>query len=93
MANEDEKRAALRALYAQPQSTEAQRQQQQQMAQVRDLSQLRPVVRESVSEQERNARQVFTFVMANFLAIKPETERDMKRADSQLLRLHEMSRG
>jgi hypothetical protein len=56
MANEDEKRAALRALYAQPQATEAQR--QQQVPQARDLSQMRPEVIRAVSEQERKATQV-----------------------------------
>jgi hypothetical protein len=61
--DEDARREARRAqLLAalNPQSGQAQDQVRQQMQQVRDLSQMRPVVQQSVSEQERRATQVVT---------------------------------
>lgn len=59
----------------------------------RDLSQIRPVVRDDVARRQEDARQVFTFAMAGFVAAKPEIEGEMRRADSQLLRFHQMSQG
>jgi hypothetical protein len=58
----DRKRAALRQLTQNPQTSAAQDQmrQQQQAAVPRDLSQMRPQVIRSVSEQERRAEQVVT---------------------------------
>ncbi|MFH0884081.1 MAG: hypothetical protein V1861_00030 [Candidatus Micrarchaeota archaeon] len=57
----------------------------------RDLSQLRPVVRDDVGRRQEDARQVFTFAMTGFMAAKPEIEREMRRDGSQLLALYQMS--
>ncbi len=84
----ESKRDALLAMHGQ--TGEAQRQVAERQA-TRDLSQLRPVVREDVGRRQEDARQVFTLAMAGFMATKPEIEREMRKADSQLLRFHQMS--
>jgi len=98
MAREEEarnsRRDALLAMHAQ--SGEAQKPpavRPPEMQPPRDLSQLRPVVRDDVGRRQDDARQVFTFAMAGFIAAKPEIEREMRRADSQLLRFHQLEQG
>lgn len=96
MAEEDSRRVrrdALLAMHAQTGEAQKPQVRPPEMQPPRDLSQLRPVVQQSVSEQERNARQVFNFAMAGFVAAKPGIESEMRRADSQLLRFYQMSQG
>ncbi len=97
MAGEEDarrsRRDALLAMHAQTGEAQKPVLRPPEMQPPRDLSQLRPVMQQSMSEQERNARQVFSFAMAGFVAAKPEIETQMRRADSQLLRFYQMSQG
>ncbi len=97
MAGEEDARSsrrdALLAMHAQAGEAQKPAVRPPEMQPPRDLSQLRPVMQQSVSEQERNARQVFNFAMAGFVAAKPEMETQMRRAGSQLLTLYQMSQG
>jgi len=90
MASEEDsrrsRRDALLAMHAQAGGAPRQEMRPPEIQPTRDLSQIRPVVQQSVSEQERNARQVFSVAMGSFIAAKPEIEGQMRRADSQLLR-------
>ncbi len=92
MAGEEDvrrsRRDALLAMHAQAGGAPRQEMRPPEMQPPRDLSQLRPVVQQTVSEQERNARQVFTFAMGGFLGAKPEIEAQMRKSDSQLLRFY-----
>jgi len=91
MPSEDEKRQALRSMFAQ--TREGQVQQRPPEPVVRDLAGVRPVVQQAVTQQEANARQVFAGAMEAFLTTKPEVAAEMRRADSQLLRFHKMTEG
>jgi hypothetical protein len=98
MADSDEGRRARRdavlAMHAQMGETQkAPVARPPEMQPPRDLSQIRPVVRDDVARRQQDARQVFTFAMAGFVAAKPEIETEMRRADSQLLRFHQMAQG
>jgi hypothetical protein len=91
MAEEERRQSRRDALLAMHSQAGAPQMKAPEMKAPRDLSQLRPVVQQSVSQQERNARQVFNFAMAGFIATKPEIERQMKGADSELQRLFQRS--
>ncbi len=98
MAREEDarnaRRDALLAMHAQ--TGEAQKPPEVRQPEMRphmDLSQLRPAVRDDVGRRQDDARQVFTYAMAGFIAAKPEIEREMRRADSQLLRFHQLEQG
>lgn len=97
MPSDEEKRQALRSMFAQtregqvqPGERPATRPPEQA---VRDLSQVRPVVQQTVERQEAAARQVFGVAVGGFIATRPEIESEMRRADSQLLRFFRMSGG
>src|SRR4030042_839125 len=60
-------------------------------APVRDLSQMRPVIKATVNEQAKNAGVAFSSVMDLFLKTTPGLKTKMK--DSQLLMLHQVNSG
>lgn len=60
---------------------------------VRDLSQIRPVIRAEVSQQAKNAGQVFKFAMSGFMATTPGLESRLEGDKSQLLKLFKVGTG
>ena len=64
-----------------PQSGQAREQMQQQAQQVRDLSQMRPVVQQTVAQQEQKATQVVTATFELFRErIERSSDPELKRA-------------
>ena len=95
MADDDaeRKRAALRMLSQNPQTTVAQDQMRQQQQGARDLSQMRPEVIRAVGEQERKAEQVVNATAQLFgEMIRRSNDPSLKRAvrDSSMNTMLEM---